>query len=274
MPDPKAQDELVAAAKRGDAHAFTHLAKPCLPALRSMILRMTGQPDDADDVQQEVLLRAFTQVSHFRGESSFKTWLLGIATHVCLDYLRTKRRWRVHAKVYAQEACRESPALRGELAATLSSPGFVFDAGEHIAFCFTCVGRSLEPEQSAAIILREVFGLSNREAADAMGVSEPVLRHHLEAARKHMVASFEGLCSLVSKTGVCYQCKELRDLTPEEQRGPAVPSVGAESESQEQRFKHRLRIVQDAPLSSGKTRPLHDLVFRRISATEESLRRP
>jgi hypothetical protein len=59
---------------------------------------------------------------------------------------------------------------------TLSAPAFTFDVGEHIAFCFTCVARSLSPEQEAAIILREVFEFSNLEAATMVGVSEPVLR--------------------------------------------------------------------------------------------------
>jgi RNA polymerase sigma-70 factor (ECF subfamily) len=115
-----------------------------------------------------------------------------------------------------------------------------------------------------------VFEFSNREAAAMVGVSESVLRHHLEASRKQMEASFEGLCALVSKTGVCYQCKELRELAPAPKRGPPVPEVGAETDPPKDRMRHRLRIVRDAPLAEGKSRPLHDLIFRRIEAAEQA----
>jgi RNA polymerase sigma-70 factor (ECF subfamily) len=261
---------LVNAAQRGDTRAFTLLTKPCLPALRSLTYRMAGHPDDAEDLQQESLLRAFTQLENFRGDSSFKTWLFAVATHVCLDYLRSKRRWRAHAQVYAQEACRHSLTLRSEMSDTVATPGFTFDVREHVAFCFTCVARSLPPEQEAAIILREVFEFSNRDAAAMVGVSESVLRHHLAASRKQMEASYEGLCALVNKNGACYQCKELRDLTPDAERGPAVPNLDADTEAPNDRFRHRLRIVREAPLVNGRSRALHDLISRRIDAAEQS----
>lgn len=270
MPLSDEDSALVAAAKRGDARAFTRLTKPCMPALRSLTYRMAGHPDDAEDLRQEALLRAFTQLGSFRGDASFKTWLFSIATHVCLDYVRSKRRWRAHAQVYAQEACVASPALRAEMSETVAAPGFIFDAAEHIAFCFTCVARSLPPEQEAAILLREVFEFSNRDAAAMVGVSESVLRHHLEASRKQMEQTYEGLCALVNKNGVCYQCKQLRDITPEGERGPPVPAIGNDVESPPERLRHRLRIVRDAPLASGTSRPLHDLIFRRIDAAEQT----
>ncbi len=270
MPISEEESTLIKAAARGDAHAFTLLTKPCIPSLRSLTYRMAGHPDDAEDLQQESLLRAFTQLENFRGESSFKTWLFAIATHVCLDYVRSRRRWRDNAKVHAQQACRQSDVLRAEMSETVSAPSFKFDVGEHIAFCFTCVARSLPPEQEAAIILREVFELSNDEAAKMIGVTESVLRHHLEASRKQMEASYEGLCALVNKNGVCYQCKELRDLAPEAQRGPPAAAIGKDGDSPTERFRHRLRIVRESPLESGKSRPLHDLIFRRIDAAEQT----
>jgi len=270
MSSSEDQSALLQAAQRGDTRAFTLLVKPLMPALQSFTYRMVGQPDDAEDLRQEALLRAFVQLASFRGESSFKTWLFSITTHVCLDHIRSKRRWRENAKVHAQEACRSSLPLRGELEATLAAPGFTFDAREHIAFCFTCVARSLPPEQEAALVLREIFEFSNREAAAMVGVSESVLRHHLEASRKQMEATYEGLCALVSKQGVCYQCKELRDLAPEAKRGPAVPDIGAATDAKEERFRHRLTIVRDAPLAAGKARVLHDLIFRRIAAAEQA----
>jgi RNA polymerase sigma-70 factor (ECF subfamily) len=231
---------------------------------------MAGHPDDAEDLQQEALLRAFTQLETFRGDSSFKTWLFSIATHVCLNYLRGKRRWRAHAQIYAQEACRASDVQRAEMSEVMTGPGFTYDASEHIAFCFSCVARSLPPEEEAALVLRDVFELSNHDAAATLGISESVLRHHLEASRKHMEDTYEGLCALVNKNGVCYQCVQLRDLAPEAERGPPVPTLGSPDEPPKERFRHRLRIVRDAPLAAGTSKPLHDLIFRRIDAAEQA----
>jgi len=75
--------------------------------------------------------------------------------------------------------------LHGELFAAVSDPSFAFDVHEHIAFCFTCVARSLTPEMEIAIVLSELFDLGNREAAASVGVTESVFRHssHRRASR-------------------------------------------------------------------------------------------
>jgi RNA polymerase sigma-70 factor, ECF subfamily len=59
-----------------------------------------------------------------------------------------------------------------EVGAAYGASDFVYEAKEHIACCFTCVGRSLEPEEQAAVVLVEVLGLPAREAAKSMGLSE------------------------------------------------------------------------------------------------------
>ena len=83
----------------------------------------------------------------------------------------------------------------------------------------------------------------------------------------------EGLCQLINKTGMCYQCRGLRELTPEQNRGkdlvqievaPGVP-VSAES-----LLNARIEIVRDADLDQGRTAPMHRMFFTSLSAREES----
>jgi RNA polymerase sigma-70 factor (ECF subfamily) len=254
-------------AQQGDSRAFERLVKPHTETLRALTYRLVGHPEDAADISQETLARAFQQVSTFRGEASFSTWLLAIATHLCLDHLRARGRWRVDAQPLAKDDCVAGASpLHGELFAAVSDPSFAFDVHEHIAFCFTCVARSLTPEMEIAIVLSELFDLGNREAAASVGVTESVFRHQLSSARKQMQDGFDGLCVLVSKTGACYQCKELRDLAPAPRRGPEPPSLGAPSDPTEERWRRRLTIVRDANLEGGASRALHDLLFRWISA--------
>lgn len=248
-----------------DRAAFAELVEPHLSPLRSFVVRMVGQPDDAADLVQEAQLRAFTRIDTYRRESSFRTWLFSIAANLCLDHLRARKRWRPEAQIHAQQDCESSDEKMQELVGAIRDPAFAYDVREHIAFCFTCVARSLPPEQQAALVLREVFQLSNREAADALGLSESVLRHHLSAARSEMERHFDGLCVLVNKQGVCYQCKGLRDLAPESRQGPEVPALPRDLDP-------RLDAVRRADLASGASRRLHELLYRRIAGYEEQQR--
>jgi len=246
----------------GDSRAFERLVEPHLGRVRALAHRMLGNPDDAADVQQETLLRAFRQLSTFRGEAALSTWLLHIATNLCLDTLRSRGRWRVEAQPMAKDDCMAGEsALHRDLMATVSDPSFTFDVHEHIAFCFTCVARTLDAETEVALVLSELFDVANRDAAAILGMSESVYRHRLSEARSHMDHAFEGLCALVNKAGTCYQCKELRELTPPQRRGPEVPSLGAH----EERWRRRLAIVKDADVAGGRSRALHELLFKWIA---------
>jgi RNA polymerase sigma-70 factor, ECF subfamily len=97
----------------------------------------------------------------------------------------------------------------------MSDPGFIFDINESIVFCLACVGRTLAPEKQAALLLRDMFGFTGQESAHILEIPEPVLRHQPGAARSTIATHFDGLCQLVNKTGVCYQCRGLRDYCAE-----------------------------------------------------------
>ncbi len=256
--------QLVEAAKAGDKRSFEELLEPHMRGLRSLTYRMIGYREDARDLLQESMVRAWRGINNFRGDSGFRTWLFAITTRVCLDYLRKEKRWRWEAQVEAERECRASPSLRQEVLATLADPSFVFDIYEHIAFCFTCVARSIPPEEEVALILREVFQFTNQEAARIVGVSESVFRHRLAAGRQAMQEVFEGLCALVNKQGACHQCSGLRENTPDQNRGPSLNEIGRPGKSQEERYRARIHLIRDADLEGGRSRLLHDLVFSRI----------
>lgn len=257
-----ASPDLVAAAQAGHEGAFDALVRPLLPRLRSFALRMVAHPEDAQELVQDALLKAHQRLGSFRGDARFTTWVFSILTRCCLDHLRQRRRWRWDAQAHTRD---DPEAPHTEVRAALAEPGSQFDAREHIAFCFSCVTRSLSPEEAAALLLREVFGYGNREAADICGVSESVLRHRLSAARQAMRDAFENLCGLVNKSGVCHQCAGLRDNAPPDQRGEPIPTLPSDGD---QRWRVRLNIVRDADLVNGTSHKLHELMFRAVSGTE------
>jgi RNA polymerase sigma factor (sigma-70 family) len=236
-----------------DAAQFEQELPPLLPKLNRLATRLMGNPEDAKDAVQDALLRATTSIGGFRGEAKLETWLFGITVRIALDRLRAGRRWE---SARMAEACNERGAAR--VSAILGSPAVAFDVHEHIGLCFTCVGRSLGADEQTALVLREVYGYTNAESASMTGDSEPVFRHHLASARQKMVTEFDGLCTLVSKTGACHQCSTLRELAPAGRQGPALPETPLS-------FEHRLELVRSAIEGTEAYRPLQEHFLDELS---------
>jgi RNA polymerase sigma-70 factor (ECF subfamily) len=266
------ETDLVARARSGDDAAFAELVEPLRRPLFAYVYRMVTLRQDAEDLLQDVLIRVLQNLPSFRGEARFKTWLFGIATHVCMDHLRAKKRWRVEAQLYGQRETEADENAVANVVALMHSPDFVFEMREHIAFCFSCISRTLEPDEQAAIMLREVLGFSNQEAATMLEVSEPVFRHRLSSARARMIGSYNGLCQLINKTGVCWQCKGLQEFAGPGHNGQELIQIevapGVEV-SPESLFDARLSIVRDAGFPESKTRKMHDLFFEGLDRREE-----
>lgn len=263
---------LVARAQAGDESAFEPLIEPWRQPLFGYIFRMVTHRQDAEDILQDVVLRVLRGIREFRGESQFKSWLFGIATHVCLDHLRTKKRWRTEAQLSAEQETDADPARFGAILELMHQPSFCFEIREHIAFCFSCISRALPPEQQAALMLLEVLGFTGAEAAKMLSLSESALRRLLTAARRKMTNDFDGLCALINKRGICHQCRGLREGAGPGHSGPdlvqieVAPGVAVSAESL---FDARLAIVRQADLENGTSRTLHDLFFSALTKREE-----
>jgi RNA polymerase sigma-70 factor (ECF subfamily) len=254
--------ELLTAIKRGDSKAFDTLFGEHVPKLRGVLRRMVGHPDDVDDLTQQALVNAYEGIDGFRGDASAGTWLCSIGARLAIDHLRARKRWRERAQVVFASRCLESEELGRDVGAALHDPHFTYQVNEHIAYCFTCVGRSLEPEQQAALVLRDVLELGNDEAAKALGMTRSVLRHHLADARDTMTKTYEGLCALVNKEGACWQCAGLREASPEGHKGAPVPAGVS--------WEERLAIVRAATGQPGQTGLLHDVFFRHTETQEQA----
>jgi len=83
--------DLMSAAKSGDQHAFVELCRRHSPMLKRRITRIVRNREDAEDVLQDTLVRAFSHLAGFRAQCSFRTWIMTIATNNSLMLLRKRR---------------------------------------------------------------------------------------------------------------------------------------------------------------------------------------
>ncbi|MBW2464176.1 MAG: RNA polymerase sigma factor [Deltaproteobacteria bacterium] len=261
-------DALLDKARLGDAGAFDALVAEERPRLLRVVRRFLGHAEDTEDVVQESLLRAYERVGQVRTPAALRGWLTKIAVHGALDHLRQKKRWRADGQVHVRDHLHRTPEAEAASAARFASAEHRFDAREHIAFCFTCVARSLPPDAQAVLILRDVLGHTSMEAAKVLEVNEAKLRHTLTDARNAMQHRFDGLCGIVSKDGVCYQCAGLRNIARPGAEGPPVPDLGGDDAPRRDRWRHRLRVVQGAEIHTGVAQAFHDHVWRAMRDLE------
>ena len=158
---------LVAAAQAGDLQAFEALVCRHQSAVYRVALRMLGSEVDAEDAAQEALVRAWRALSTFRGESAFSTWLYRIVINRCLK---------------ARAARRPMEALPDVLIDLGSDPAEAVAQSERLRALARGV-LVLPAEQRAALVLRELEGLSYEQIAQVLGVTVPAVKGRIHRAR-------------------------------------------------------------------------------------------
>lgn len=184
------EQELVARAKQGDQDAFARLVEANQNKIYTLALRMTGNPEDGEDLAQEAFLRAWRSLPSFQGESSFSTWLYRLASNLCIDFLRREKRRSAAAAVTSLDD-EEGPAP-AEIPDHRFSPEGEAERRELRA----AVGQALlklSDEHRQVLVLRELEELSYAEIADRLGLEEGTVKSRIArsrlALRKLLLAS-------------------------------------------------------------------------------------
>lgn len=206
-PSARSEGELWSHALRGDGDAFAAATGPYWRELEVHAYRMLGSTEDAEDVVQETLLRAWRRRETFRGQASLRAWLYGIATNTSLDLLEGRSR-RLLPQLVSEpidpealpEPNRDITWLKGEmtwlepypdrlleeLASGEDPPDEVIVARETIELTFLVAIQQLPPRQRAVLLLRDVIGWSAREAAEMLEMSVVASNSALQRAREAM----------------------------------------------------------------------------------------
>ena len=139
----------------------------------NVAFRMMGKPEDAEDVAQEAFISAYRAFDRFRGESRVTTWLYRITVNSALMKLRKEKRARTLTQTGLDDVDVVSWDDVPERSAASSELGEKIQEGIDL----------LQPDLRAAVVLRDVEGLSNTEAAEILGVTVSSLKSRLHRAR-------------------------------------------------------------------------------------------
>jgi RNA polymerase sigma-70 factor (ECF subfamily) len=188
MPDPTIQElpdaRLVARAQAGELDAFEALTKRYEQRVYSLALWMLRHQQDAEDVTQQTFLSALENLGGFRGDATFATWLLRIATYAALKVIRKRQGLDT---VSLDEATAEADNYE-----TIPHPEYIADWRQspeqlvhqnEIQRLLDDALAKLDEKHRLVFLLRDVEGLSVKEAAEALGLSEANTKVRLLGAR-------------------------------------------------------------------------------------------
>jgi len=180
---------LVRALREGSEQAYETLLLRFQQPVYNLALRLLNDPSDASDVVQEVFLKVFRNVGHFRNQSSLKTWIFRIA----INEAHNQRRWffRHRHREVGMEDEREDARSRAEvLADSGQSPfDYVLD-NEQQALIEEAVAR-INPTFRAAVVLRDITDLSYEEIAEVLQVSLGTVKSRILRGREALRQELE-----------------------------------------------------------------------------------
>jgi RNA polymerase sigma-70 factor (ECF subfamily) len=181
---------LVERVKAGDREAFDLLVVRYRRRLMHLVSRLIHNSSEVEDVVQETFIKAFRKLRHFRGESAFYTWLYRIGINTAKNYLITQGRQpptSTEANSEDAEAFDEAHGLRDT-----DTPESLL-VSKQIVYAVNAELEALPLELRAAIVLREIEGLSYEEIAEIMECPIGTVRSRIFRAREIIAAKLKPL---------------------------------------------------------------------------------
>jgi RNA polymerase sigma-70 factor, ECF subfamily len=165
--------ELVRAAQKGDPEAMEELIAGSYRPAYTLALRLLRDPDDAAEATQEAYIRMVRGLKRFREVGAFPTWLFRIVSNVCL----TEMRKRSKREVPTEMELIESPSA-DDTEATAVDRTFRRQLEEAVD--------GLSDVYRTVVVLRDIYGMSVQETAEALEISPGAVKVRLHRARKRL----------------------------------------------------------------------------------------
>lgn len=187
--EPETTQPDLEALRRKDKSAFALLVSKNSDPIYRLALKMTGNPQDAEDVLQETFIKAFNYIESFEGRSKISTWLYRIAANESLMLLRKRKDGLVDIDESLETDDGELVPI--QIVDWCCLPEKELLSAESRDF-FRKAAENLSDSNRAAFLLRDVEGLSTKEAAEALEISESALKVRLMRARMELREALSG----------------------------------------------------------------------------------
>jgi RNA polymerase sigma-70 factor (ECF subfamily) len=174
--------QLINRFKKGDVSVFEQLVLKYQDRIYNLCRYMLGNVHDAEDAAQDTFIKAYQNLSNFRPEASFYTWLYRIAVNTCLDYKRRPFFESLFKKTDEGEEFIEEPSSEWP------SPERLYESKQIGSAMHNSI-RKLPRKLRTAVILKEIEGLLYEEIADVLDVSIGTVKSRISRARDELKKS-------------------------------------------------------------------------------------
>jgi len=171
------ENNIIKRAARGDTDSFEVIYRKFSRFVYHVAYRMVDDSLDAEEIVQDVFMRVFDQLKHFRFESSLKTWVYRVTVNMTLNFRKKRSRQRTDAVTYQENIQMETKIVK-------PSWGDREEAQNRINRLLDV----LNIDQRACIVLRNMEGLSYEEIAQTLNININTVRTRLKRAREKMLS--------------------------------------------------------------------------------------
>lgn len=182
--DAAAEEALIDRVKRHDLEAFGKIVDAYQARIYGFVRRMLKNEEEAQDVSQEVFIRAYQALHRFDGRSSLRTWLFRIAANLCIDRARRSERQGQSVSLAQGEAGEDEM----ELSDSRWSPEEII-LNDELASVVESSIEAMSEKLRSVLILHDREGLAYEEIADVLHVPVGTVKSRLFLARAHVQKS-------------------------------------------------------------------------------------
>jgi len=193
-------EELVEQAKEGDRRALEILLERYQAFIYNVAWKMVGNPPDAEDVTQEVIIKVITNLARFEGRSAFKTWLYRIAVNHMLSMKKRGPENKLHNFSDHKTLLENIPDMEMSEAEKFEMADYVEEVKIR---CMSGVLLCLDREQRLVYIVGDLLKLNHSLGAELFKISKDNFRQRLRRARKDLFSYMNKQCGLVNKSNPC-----------------------------------------------------------------------
>ncbi len=175
------EKDLILLSMQGETQAFEKLVMEYQTKIYTLCYRYMGNEEDAYDMAQEAFIKAYRSLDSFKGKSSFGTWLYRVATNICLDELRRRKRRVITVSMHEPLGTFDSEVEK-EFADVRPTVEALYEQKELSLYIQTVLD-NMKPEHKTVIILRDMMGLSYEEISGVLNCSTGTVKSRLSRAR-------------------------------------------------------------------------------------------